>query len=193
MTCAVGARWVVEGEQFGSWNQPEITSVKHTPFPDSGHCRDGGVAAAVRTALNWGEKVILTSPLWLPPPPDPGRTFAWPGSELPAHPAWQTLCICPTSQAREAGGGPVLGSRQQLPGDGRGQSLQRGLQPRGLRAGETRALPGRDGGEVQVWGLSRAWETPEHLGALSHQVPAHQAGQRCTLYPEPGTPPCRAP
>lgn len=60
------------------------------------------MVAAVRTALSWREKVILTSPLWLPPPPDPGRTFAWPGSELPAHPAWQTLCICPTSQARLA-------------------------------------------------------------------------------------------
>ena len=41
MTCATGARWVVEGELFSSWNQPEITSAKHIPFPDSGHCRVG--------------------------------------------------------------------------------------------------------------------------------------------------------
>lgn len=69
LTCAMAARWVAEGEQFGGWNQPEITSVKHTPFPDSGHCRGGGWEWQQLRGqpCAWGEKVISTGPLWLPP------------------------------------------------------------------------------------------------------------------------------
>ena len=53
--------------------------------------------AQAERALHW----VLTNPLPLPSPPHPGGAFPWPGSELPAHPLWPTLSICPTSQARQ--------------------------------------------------------------------------------------------
>lgn len=120
------------GTVFGSWNQPEIMSAKHTAVPDYGHCSLGPADSLElqERALSW----VLTSPLH----PLPLQTLAgpWPGSEPPAHPVWPTLSICPTSQSRQ------LAARQGRahvsglpPGEGREQRLQRGLQSRRAQNG----------------------------------------------------------
>ena len=120
----------------------------------------------------------MTSPLPLPSPADPGRAFPWPGSELPAHPVWQTLHL-PYFTGWGGWRHARAGLASAAAGEGRGQSLQRGLQPRGLRTGETRAPPCREGRGRR--GACPEPGRPSHRAPWCPSTPNSQAGPWCSV------------
>lgn len=161
LTCAMAPGGWWWGTVFGSWNQPEVTSAAHTPVPHCGRCRVGPADSF---------ELDTDQPSPLPSPADPGRAFPWPGSELPAHPVWPTRSICPTSPASSWRWARAALTSEPPAWGGERADLQRGLQPRGPRTGETRAPPCR--GEMEVWGLCQAWGTPHRTSWGSHSINA---------------------
>lgn len=170
-----GRRW---GTECGSWSQPEITSTRHIPVPDCGHCSPGPA-----DSLELG----IDQPSAAPFPADPGRAFPWPGSELPA-PGPADSQHLPYFTGQAAGGVPGPGSRQQLPAWGRGAES---LEKPAVSWAENR----RNQGSC-MWGRWRCGACPEpgrppaeRLGALTPLIQASPGWPGVHTHPEPGTPP----
>ena len=130
----------------------------------------GTAVWAMGTVLHLGRESHVDQPSPAPFPCRPWPAFPWPGSELPAHPVWQTLHL-PYFTGWGGWRHARAGLASAAAGEGRGRSLQRGLQPWGLRTGDTGHLHAESekGGVGPV--LSLGDPHTERLGVLPPPIP----------------------